>query len=272
MKALLALSLVAVLGIGTTYLAQEPATIIQQEEGVSPLEKARRSTFLIALTDYGVGGSAVLVGRKKLDNGGYRYTALTAYHVVDDMAKKIAEDKTIASHTMEMMFQPDFHGAPLRAKLDIDDIEWAIPAHDWATIIFEMDHKISCSQLATEEEFKAIKPFEKIYAVGCGGPYGQHCREGIIGATHNEYHDPQMVNKYSSSWNRYPEKFFRPYISGWYGDSGGGVFNKEGKLIGIINGASIMAGYRIPVAHSMTALKAHVILDVTHKDFFLVED
>ncbi len=275
MKALIVLSLVAALGVGSNYLAQsiEPV-LIQQEEGVTQLEKARRSTFLIILPDYKVSGSAVLVGRKKLDSGKYRYTALTAYHIVEDMAKEFAKDKTKASHKIEVMFQPNFHGKPLRVKLNIDDIEWAIPSDDWAAIIFEMDHKLSCSQLATKEEFEAIKPFEKIYAVGSGGALGQHCREGIIGATHNEHYNLQKQITYKSPWNRTPEKFFRPYISGWYGDSGGGVFNKDGKLIGIINAGGIMAGWRIPVAHSTISLKAHVILDVTQyiKDFFLVED
>lgn len=282
MKAALVLSLVTVLGIGGTYLAQQPATqpvVIQTDEGVAPLEKARRAAFLIVLPGYNISGSAVLVGRKKLDSGKYRYTALAAYHVVDDMAKKLAEDKMKADRVMKMMFQPNFHGKPLRIELAIDDIEWAVPTHDWAAIIFESEHKLSCVQLATEEEFKAIKPFEKIYAVGCGGaPYGQHCREGIIGATHNIHRDVQHQENEDNKWpwNIHPEKFFRPYINIWYGDSGGPIYSKEGKLIGIINGFGLLhdAFDEMPVTHSTIALKAHVILDVIldSKDFFLVED
>ena len=276
MKAALILSFVA-LGVGGTYLAQEPVStpvVIQQDKDVNPLEKARRATFLITLPGYGVSGSAVLVGRKKLDNGRYRYTALTAYHVVKKMVEKFGEDKTKADHTMKMMFQPNFHGRPLRIKLAIDDIEWAIPVHDWAAIMFEMEHKLSCVQLATKKEFKAIKPFERIYAVGCGGGYAQLCRNGVIGTTHNEYNNTKIQLTSKRSWNQHTDKFFRPYINGWYGDSGGGVYNKDGKLIGIINGAGIMANWRIPVAHSTIALKAYVILDIIQnsKDFFLVED
>lgn len=279
MKAALVLSLVTVLGVGGTHLAQELTTqpiVIQTDEGVAPLERARRATFLIGLPGYKVSGSATLVGRKKLDNGKYRYTALTAYHVVEDMAKKFAEDKTTADHRMEMVFQPNFHGKPLRIKLDIDDIEWAIPAQDWAAITFDMDHKLACAEVATKEEFEAILPFEKIYAVGCGGGYGQQCRDGIIGATHNEHRDLKGQTTSKWPWHAHPEKFFRPYINVWYGDSGGAVYNKEGKLIGIINAFGMMhRGWdNMPVTHSTVALKAHIVRDIVQhsKDFFLVED
>ncbi len=275
MKAALILSLVA-LGIGGTYLPPKPIStpvVIQQNKNVNPLEKARRATFLITLPDYNTGGSAILVGRKKLDNGKYRYTALTAYHVIETMAEELGRDKVNASHVMEMMFQPNFHGRPLRVELAIDDIEWAIPAHDWAAVMFEMEHKLSCVQLITEKEFKAIKPFEKIYAVGCGGGYGQSCRDGIISATHNEHKNIQAQTTSEWPWNIHPEMFFRPYINAWYGDSGGAVYNKEGKLIGIINAFGMGRG-NIPATHSTIAFKTYFVLDVTQhsKDFFLVED
>jgi len=278
MKVFSILSLVIALGIGGNYLAQKSTQpiVIQKEEGVAPLEKARRATFLITLPAYNVGGSAILVGRKKIDSGGYRYTALTAYHIIKEMAQKIAENKIKANHEMELMFQPNFHDKPLRIKLDIDDIGWAIPAHDWAAIVFDMDHKLGCVEVATKEEFKAILPFEKIYAVGYGGGYGQQCRDGIIGTTHNEHENIQSQIKGNLSWDIYPNKFFRPYISIWYGDSGGGVYNKEGKLIGIINGFDMISrGWnQMPVAHSTVAFKAYIVRDTLqyNKDFFLVED
>lgn len=277
MKALV-LSLVTTLGVGGVYLTQEPIVLppVIQQEVISPLENARRATFLIALPTYRISGSATLVGRKKLDDNNYRYTALTAYHVIEDMAKKIAEDKTTADHTIEMMFQPSFHGKPLRITLTIDDIGWMVPSYDWAAIMFEMEHKISCVELATREEFNAIKSFERIYAVGCGGAYGQHCRYGIIGATHNEHKDIEGQTVSPQPWNLRPESFFRPYINVWYGDSGGAVYNKEGKLIGIINAFGIVhRGFdQMPVPHSAIALKAYVVLDIIKdsKDFFLVQD
>lgn len=274
MKAALILPLVA-LGVGGTYLIQEPAptpVVVQQNESITPLERARRATFLMALPGYNVGGSAVLVGRKKLDNGKYRYTALTAFHIIKKMIEKFGKDKTKADHTIDMMFQPNFHGRPLKIKLDIDDIEWAIPVYDWAAVVFETEHKLSCVSLATEKEFKAIKSFEKIYAVGCGGGYAQFCRNGIIGTTHNRHRNIKDQTSSSWPWHRHPENFFRPYINAWYGDSGGAIFSKEGKLIGIMNAFGIFNV--IPITHSVIAFKTYIILDVTQhsKDFFLVED
>lgn len=274
MKATLALSTIIAMAVcapylGKEFIAPQPIVVIQQDKTVNPLEKARRATFLISLPGGG-SGSATLVGRKKLDNGKYRYTALTAYHLVKTMAE---ETKTATGHNIEVMFQPSFHGKSLRVKLTVGDIEWAIPAQDWAAINFDMEHKIGCVQVATKEEFESIKPFEKIYAVGCGGGYTQMCREGIIGATHNEHVNIRNQLESDWLWDIHPEKFFRPYVNIWYGDSGGAVYNKEGKLIGIIDGFT-MGLYGIPATHSTIAFKTHIMLDVLQhsEDFFLVED
>jgi S1-C subfamily serine protease len=155
--------------------------------------------------------------------------------------------------------------------LDINDVEWTVPSQDWAAITFDMKHKMSCVQVATKEEFEAIKPFERIYAIGCAKGYGQFCRMGIIGTTHNEHRNIHyQTTKSPWPWDIHPERFFRPYVSIWFGDSGGGVYNKEGKLIGIINAF----GMTSRVTHSTIAFKTHIMLDVLQhsKDFFLVED
>ena len=262
MKAALILSVVTILGMGGTYLAQEPApvVIIQQDETITPLERARRATFLLSLPGYRFYGSAILVGRQHLDNGKYRYRALTAYHVIKDMSKAFMKDRTRADHRLALIFQPNFHGKTLRINLLIDDIDWANPAVDWASITFDMSHKMSCVEVATREEFEAIKAFEKIYAIGCGGGYGQMCKVGVIGATHNEHKDLQGQTTLSKwPWNLHPEKFFRPYVNVWYGDSGGGIFNKEGKLIGIMNAFGILN-------------KGLDRMPVVNKDFFKIED
>lgn len=272
MKVAAAFCLITALGMGGAYftqdtITQEPITVIQE---VSPLERARQATFLLLLPDFRTSGSATLVGRKKLEDGKYLYRALTAHHVVDDMAKGMAENKLKASHKVELMFQPSFHGKPLRMNLNIDDIDWAIPAHDWATFTFTSNYKLPCVEVATEEEFKAMKAFDRIYAVGCGAGYGQQVREGIMGATHNEYIDlKEQLTHCQYPWCKNPERFFRPAVNIWYGDSGGAIYNKSGKLIGIINGFS-----RGGVSHLAIALKAHTIHDVVmySPDFFLVED
>jgi hypothetical protein len=281
MKPVLILSLVTALGIGGTYLADEPVaspspSVYYQDENISPLERARRSTVVLSLTDYRSGGTAILVGRKNLDSGGYRYRALTAQHVIRGMSQKITKDGQQASRKITLMFQQTFHGAPLRLKLSIDDIDWASPTEDWASFTFDSTHRLTCVEVATKAEFLAIQSFEKIYAVGAGGLYGVMCRDGIMGATHNEHLDVigQRSSKYP--WHNQPHKFFRPYIHVWYGDSGGGVFSKEGKLIGIINGFDILHnGFdRMPVTFSTVAVKAHLIKDLasSSKDFFLIEE
>lgn len=281
MKPALVLSLVTVFGIGGPYLASELFTptpvVIQQTEKISPLESARRATFLISLKDYRVSGSAVLVGRKNLGNGMYRYRALTAHHVIKPMADKLLKQIENTSRKLTLMLQPQFHGPPLRLQLDIDDIEWAAPTEDWAAITFDSAHKLTCVEVASKAEFQAIKSFEKIYAVGCGGGFGQACRQGVIGATHNEHLDvmsQKMLGKWP--WHKLPRKFFRPFINAWYGDSGGGVFSKEGKLIGLINAAGMMSrGWdQTPVPHSTVAVKTHIIKDLVSisKDFFLIEE
>lgn len=280
MKPVLVLSLVTALGIGGAYLAVEPVTplpVISQIQEISPLERARRSTVLLYLTDYNSGGTATLVGRKKLDNGSYRYRALTAYHVLRGMFDKITKGKADTSKKITLMFQPTFHGAPLRLKLDIDDIDWASPTEDWVSFTFNSIRKLTCAKVATKTEFLAIKSFEKIYAIGAGGLYGIMCRDGIMGSTHNEYLDKDTQLKDDSRpWNQQPHKFFRPYVNVWYGDSGGGVFNKDGKLIGIINGFNMMfMGWdQVPVTHSGVAIKAYIIKELASpsKDFFLIED
>jgi len=277
MKGALILFIIAVVGLGGMYLTQEPVVELYtapQSIKATSLEIAQRATFLISFMSYNVSGSATLIGRKNMADNKYRYRALTAYHVVRPMSLALIKDKAKADHTMQVMFQPRFHGEPLRKQVLVNDIEWAIPSNDWAAFSFDMSDKMDCAQLATKEEFEAIKPFETIYAVGCGGqPYGQHCRQGIMGATHNEHGDvyrQKTANK-PPPWNRHPKRFFRPYISVWYGDSGGAVYSKQGKLIGIINGFGIMGGWA-PVTHSTVAFKTYIMLDVVPKNFFLVED
>ena len=274
------LLLLASLGTGGAYLTQvssPPPIVVEKPQKISPLEIARRATFAIVLPKHGVKGSAVLVGRKRLDNGKYRYTALTAHHVIDKTAKEFLKNKQLADHRLYAVFQPHFHGQPYRIRLKLDDFQWLAPFEDWAAFTFDMTYKMDCAPVATMREFKAIKAFEKIYAVGCGGMYdGPHCREGVIGATHNEYdHLRYQKQLESPSWNRHPEKFFRPYVNIWYGDSGGGIFSKDGKLIGIINGWGLMRDWNAgPVSHSTIAFKAHIIkrLVSINKNFFLIED
>lgn len=286
MKPLLALAAIVVVGVWAEAKLTETSptpTAITVVNQLDKLERARQASFEIKLVDYRTGGSAVLVGRTNLANGKYRYRALTAYHVVDDMAKNpidifMGPILGKRSKTVILTFQPEFHGEPFQVKLDIDDVDWAVPAHDWASFTFDLEHKLACVEVATEAEFKSIRAFESIYLVGSPAVFGQRCRQGIIGSTHNISTIPhrQIVSEYP--WNQHQEKFFHPSFPIWYGDSGGAIFNKDGKLIGIINGFTIMMkiapGVVIPVTHSGAALKAHLIHDIVEhsENFFKVED
>jgi len=282
MKALLVLSALVATGIGGGYATQqaippqEPTAVVSTTPAVvtiSPLERARQASFDIVLVNDGFSGSAVLISRMNLEDGSYRYRALTADHVIESMAKDIATNGVAASREMTLTFQLDFHGAPIQITLNVDDIGWSIPAHDWASFTFDSELRLECADVASQEDFETIKAFEPIYLVACGGPFGQQCRKGIISATHNAgvYPLQQLMSPYP--WNQSPENFFRYSMPIWYGDSGGPIFSKEGKLIGIVN-ALTMGGRGGPVPHSGVALKAHVVRDIVaaSKDFFLVED
>jgi hypothetical protein len=276
MKVAAAITIITALGLGGAFMTADPppAPVAIQKE-ISPIEKARRATFLILFPKHNyASGTAVTVARKKLKDGSYRYRAITAYHVIHGVAKAIVKDAAKADRSLTIMLQPSFHGLPLRLKIKLDDIEWALPSHDWAAFTFDTTQKIECVQLATEAEFKAIGFEDNIYLVGAADRDAPHIRAGNIGATHNQNLNLERQLKQPWAWCKYPNAFFRPAINVWYGDSGGGIFNKDGKMIGIVIGYGMVDQYRRPVTHSTIALKAHIILEMTKhsKDFFLVED
>ena len=256
----------------------EPPSIVTYTapvETLDNLERARRASFDIILKDYKGSGSATLVSRVKLENGNYRYRGLTNHHVLDDMIEAIDKDPSKASHTLVMTFQPDFHGEPLCLEIDVES-DWAIPEWDWASFTFESEHWLECAAVASKDEFEDVKPFEHIYAIACGGSYGQQLREGVISVTHNVATKPSLRAARAYPWQRNPQDYFRPSFPIWYGDSGGPVFNKDGKLIGLITAFTTirtMMDDPVPVFHHGVALKAHVIREqVEHSpDFFKVE-
>ena len=282
MKATATLGLITALGMGGVFLtlpeqeAPPQPIVIQTIEGenVTALEKAREACFDLVLKGYNTSGSAVLVSRIKLEDGRYRYRAMTAHHVVDRMLQGITKGE--GKKEVLLTFQPEFHGEQLQIHLDVEDVDWALPAHDWAAFTFISEQRLECVQVATEAEFKQIRAFEHIYIIACSGPYALQCREGNISTTHNVGVWPQEQAKSEYPWHRNPRNFFRLSAPIWYGDSGGAVFNKDGKLIGIINAFTIMGrGWGGgPVTHSGVALKAHIIHDIVKAvpDFLKVED
>lgn len=244
--------------IGLSFPPEHQVPEVVVESAATPLERARRATFAIALPSYLISGSAVITDRQEVGSNKYAYRALTARHVVEAMIQAIKRRGENANHTAMVMFQPSIHGVPLRMKILIDKIEQESTDRDWALFTFRSKHRFEFAELATRQEFQAIKAFETIYAVGCDAGFGQLCRRGVLGATHNEH--MVQIQRGKMPWAKHPHAFFRPFIQAWYGASGGGVFNQHGKLIGLING-SIMGRGPNAVTHAIVSTKAHLILE-----------
>jgi hypothetical protein len=152
-----------------------------------------------------------------------------------------------------------------------------LPRWDWSTFTFESPYYLECVQLATRKEFKQIKPGEAIYGMGGDNNRDLLLRKGIIGATHNVYPSPIIEKRHQkygpSPWDKYPNAFFRPFTPIWYGASGGGVFNKDGKLIGIYTALNLR-GFG-PIPHGAVALKGYLVLELAKKfspQFFMIEN
>lgn len=269
------LSALVLTGLSATFITQMPepeSPPVIVVEVIDPLEQARQASFNIDMPTGG--GSAVLVGRDALENGSYRYTAITAQHVVEDIVVDIRDNGDKAVLEVTLTFQLEFHGAPLQIILNIESIDWSMPGHDWAAFKFQLDRKLECVPLATKTEFEEITAFEHIYIVACGGPYGQHCRAGVMGATHNTGTRRALQLTSPLPWNQLPDDFFKFSMPIWYGDSGGPIFNEDGKLIGIANAFTIGGNFGSNASHSGVALKTYVILEAVAnvEDFFKIED
>ncbi len=244
------------------FLPENEVPVVNVKPASTPLENAQRATFVMALPEYRTIGSAVIIGRKggtfidEHDNSvirfnAYEYRVATAYHVVDRL---IAGGKD-ASKIIMAMFQPSLHSQPLRMKLQLEKMEDYSTEHDWAVFTFYSKHRLPFVEIATKQEFEAIQPFESIYAVGGDGGFGQLCRRGVLGSTHNQFINAKsQIIKARYPWQKHPDVFFRPLIPVWYGASGGGVFSQQGKLIGLINGGHMVA------LHITMAVKTHIML------------
>lgn len=275
----LAFTTILLTGIGGTYVAEQPQpqpqqlpAVEKQEVQLPPLERARRAVFNISMPENG-GGTAVLVSRTRTANG-YKYKAVTAFHVLDDYDDELMKNEEL-SDKVTLIFQPTFHGDQLILNVKPELMTWALPAYDWAMFTFETEHKLECVEVATQERFEEIVAFETVYIVGCGGPFGQTARTGTIGSTHNIGTHRLLQSSSSMPCNQHPTRFFKLSTPVWYGDSGGAILNQHGELIGLLNGFSTVTRFNEVVTHSGVCLKMHVIRDIIlplEPDFFKVED
>jgi hypothetical protein len=248
---------------------------------VDPLAKVReaaKGVFLLRDVHGRSSGTGELIGCERVGNQ-VRYFALTAHHVLADLEERwISDDpNVIKDFRAELMFQPDFHGFPVRVSVDTVVVEHSHESLDWMIFSFVTDKidGVGFIKLATKEEFQQVDRFEEIYGAGCGAGQGVQCRRGWMGATHNEYYGiiEQITNGFYG-WDMHPQAFFRPHMNIWYGDSGGAVFNKDGKQIGVINGITALNSYGGgPVEHTAVTLKTYMIFKTVSPDtkFFKVQ-
>lgn len=283
---LVALSALVLAGIGATHLIQAPKQeppaiviemIVEHVDVPSPLERARQASFDLSMP-LGA-GSAVLVSRVNLENGGYRYRAITAQHVIEEITDDINTNGENANLEIIMTFQPEFHGPQLQITTDVEAIEWTVPANDWAVFTFVSNELLECADVATREEFEAISAWDPIYFIASFGPYGPQCRQGVIATTHNVGAYPSAQLTSPLPWNQQPENFFRFSMPIWYGDSGGPIFDQHGRLIGIGNAFTVSSrggfGPGQQVTHSGVGLKTYLIREMVigvDENFFKIED
>ncbi len=272
MKAFILWMTMISLGISTAYLsvrATEADPFITRELPTLPehaphyiIQSVVRLKFSIGDTLLGGGGSAVILGRERISDNMYRYYILTAHHVVNNSYQYSVEvSQWAGSHAK----------ADIVKNLKLDTY-LMIPSSDWALVSFEIEdtHVWPVVQLATKAEFLSLRTLDTIYGVGCDSVHGPLSRVGNfgLGGIHTP---PNPLSKFAFRNN--PGAFFRPYMNVWFGASGGGVFNKDGKLIGIFNG--ILDGDFQPATHMVAALKTHIVLDIlkmTGGDELLIED
>jgi hypothetical protein len=275
----------ALLLFGCTAVATKSSPVctpVTYSESSNPLDKVReaaKGVFLLRDVHGRSSGTGELIGCEPVDKGKYRYFALTAHHVLSDLEERwISEDPTVVKDfRVQLMFQTSFHGMPTRVSIDQAIVEVSHQRLDWMIFSFVTDklEGISFIKLATEEEFKQLDRFDEIYGAGCGAGQGVQCRRGWMGATHNEYYG--LVEQIAGGfygWDIYPQAFFRPHMNIWYGDSGGAVFNKDGKQIGVINGITALNSYGGgPVEHTAVTLKTYMIFKTVDPDtkFFKVK-
>jgi len=295
MKLLKMLAFATVVGCGSVFLSQgctdtemalrsssvtpklEPPVAIMPQVVVPkvPLrELARRATFLIASKQENFGGSAFLVARKKIKEG-YEYRAITAYHVIDEADEKMMKDGIESLGDLECVFQPNFHGLPLRFKTRFIAIDWTSPMEDWGSFKFVSKHKLDCAVLATRKEFLSLKPCTQLRIIGCAGGLTVICRQGSLASTHSEGLNVARQMRHSrNQWGKAPHKFFRFTGGAWYGDSGGLILAPSGKVIGIINGYAVMHRKWGPVNFIGESFKTYLIVELTkhEADFFKVEE
>lgn len=230
-----------------------------------PLTQAIKSGVTIRLNGVGSVGTGVLIGRTKAENGNWRYKVLTAYHVVEDLRDALAARPEDAEKIkkMTLVYQDGFHAPLTLLETSLIDFDWMVPGSDWSIFSIELAVKLPCAQLATRQEFESIQPYDHIYGIGSDAADGLFLREGIIASTNGTQPFIGMF-AYRYAWDINQDDFFRAYHGIFYGASGGPVFSRQGRVIGIYNGL-VHTHMGHPITNLAIVLKGHTVRELLER-------
>jgi len=255
-----------------------PMRVVEAVASSTPaadLQQAVHSTFGLRLAQHEFGGaSCTLVSRVRMEDGKYRYRALTAHHVLDTYLDAVTADPEADNETTLISLGWD---EELEFTVQIQS-DWILPIRDWASFTFVSERYLPCAVVGTRESFDALNITDDVYIIGNDNIMGLTVRKTTIGApTHRmPTHVRSRFALSDHPWHSHSEDFFRMMSFLWYGCSGGGVYSSNGELIGVINAMGIFGGFHNdPTGFPAIALRAHVIRDLvieSNPGFFLIED
>lgn len=231
-----------------------------------PVVYSIRSSVGIGLEYFSKGGTGVVIGRKRVSDG-WRYNVLTAYHIFEEYLTAPEPLKMAPGFSrIRLAFLTDIKNQHIAVNSYLVEILVTNPELDWVVFSIDIAYEIPCAKLASKEDFENIQPYEHIYGVGNDGMCGLLFREGVISSFNvdDPYPSTEIFISNLPLWIVNPSDYFRPSHSIWPGASGGPVFTRDGKIIGIYIAIRI-AGAQ-PVSHAGVALKTHLVNEFLKKN------
>jgi len=258
---LLLISIVMVMLVSSLTKNQSPQVYVTPNDESVRLERSFSSAVMLKLVHHRKGGTGVLVGKKKAGDNGWRYNVLTACHVVEEFIPRARDGMSIEeieqTKRLVIAVYGGFHNKPVLCESKLLNLEWVAPEKDWAIFSCYLPYDLPCAELATRKDFESIRPYEHIFGIAGDDLRGLSCKTGILSSTSNDEPYSNQASAIIVPWDKFSHEFFRPDHNIWFGASGGPIFKKDGKLIGIYIALTIRESQAIP--HSIVAYKAHCI-------------